>query len=82
MAVLKRPLDGASSNHKPKKAKTAEKPNKGAKAETLSVPVAEEVDFPRGGGTSFTPLEVKAIRAEAAKEANEALFKVYIAHLD
>jgi hypothetical protein len=38
--------------------------------------VQEEVDFPRGGGTSFTPLEVKAIRAEAVKEANEELFHV------
>ncbi|THH28303.1 hypothetical protein EUX98_g5889 [Antrodiella citrinella] len=37
--------------------------------------VAEEVDFPRGGGTSFTPLEVKAIRAEAVKEANDELFE-------
>jgi rRNA biogenesis protein RRP5 len=35
-----------------------------------------EVDFPRGGGTSFTPLEVKAIRAEGAKEADEELFEV------
>ncbi|KAI0706125.1 hypothetical protein BC835DRAFT_1260450 [Cytidiella melzeri] len=34
----------------------------------------EEVDFPRGGGTSLTPLEVKAIRAEAVKEADEELF--------
>ncbi|KAF7339807.1 rRNA biogenesis protein RRP5 [Mycena venus] len=33
------------------------------------------VDFPRGGGTSFTPLEVKAIRAEAVKEANAELFE-------
>ncbi|KAJ7071209.1 hypothetical protein C8F01DRAFT_1109545 [Mycena amicta] len=36
---------------------------------------ADDVDFPRGGGTSFTPLEVKAIRAEAVKEANAQLFK-------
>lgn len=39
---------------------------------------AEEVDFPRGGGTSFTPLEVKAIRAEAVKEVNEELFRVSV----
>jgi len=78
MAVPKRPLDEASSNHRYKKAKTA---NKGAKAEIPSALVADEVDFPRGGGTVFTPLEVKAIRAEAAKEADEALFKVCIAQL-
>lgn len=33
-----------------------------------------EVDFPRGGGTSLTAAEVKAIRAEATQEANEELF--------
>ncbi|KAH9065673.1 nucleic acid-binding protein [Lactarius vividus] len=35
----------------------------------------EEIDFPRGGGTTYTPQEVKAIRAEAIKEAEEELFK-------
>ncbi|EKM61289.1 uncharacterized protein PHACADRAFT_168722 [Phanerochaete carnosa HHB-10118-sp] len=44
-------------------------------AQPASNTLAEEVDFPRGGGTSFTPIEVKAIRAEAVKEANEELFK-------
>lgn len=34
----------------------------------------EEVDFPRGGGTSLTAAEVKTIRAEATQEANEELF--------
>ncbi|KAI6136482.1 hypothetical protein F5141DRAFT_1074915 [Pisolithus sp. B1] len=34
---------------------------------------AEEVDFPRGGGTSLTALEVKEIRAEAIKEADKGL---------
>ncbi|KAF7310754.1 hypothetical protein HMN09_00618400 [Mycena chlorophos] len=62
MPSVKRPLDDASSARKPKKPKTAEK-------------AAEDVDFPRGGGTTFTPLEVKAIRAEAVKEANAELFK-------
>ena len=45
-------------------------------AQPASSLVADEVDLPRGGGTSFTPLEVKAIRAEAVKEANEELFRV------
>ncbi|OSX67311.1 hypothetical protein POSPLADRAFT_1117032, partial [Postia placenta MAD-698-R-SB12] len=52
-----------------------------AKADQPSAPVtslvSDEVDFPRGGGSSFTPLEVKAIRAEAVKEANDELFQVY-----
>jgi hypothetical protein len=41
---------------------------------------AEEIDFPRGGGSSLTALEVKAIRAEGAREAEE-LFKVSLAQL-
>jgi rRNA biogenesis protein RRP5 len=44
--------------------------------QTASNLVAEDIDFPRGGGTSFTPLEVKAIRAEGLKEAEDELFKV------
>ena len=36
-----------------------------------------EVDFPRGGGTSFTAAEYKSIKAEAIKELKEEdLFKV------
>ena len=66
----KRPLDETSSTQKAKKFKT----NDTVKT-TNSLPT-EEVDFPRGGGTSFTPLEVKAIRAEAVKEANAELFEV------
>lgn len=56
-------------DHKPSKSQ-AEKP-----AQPTSSLLTEEVDFPRGGGTSFTPLEVKTIRAEVAKEAND-LFQV------
>lgn len=41
--------------------------------------VSEEVNFPRGGGTSFTPFEVKTIRAEGAKEAEDELFKEKLA---
>lgn len=41
----------------------------------------EEVDFPRGGGTSLTAAEVKTIRAEATQEANEELFAVSSARL-
>lgn len=31
----------------------------------------DEVDFPRGGGSAFTPAELKAIRSEAVREADE-----------
>lgn len=59
-------------DHKPQKRQSlGDKP-----AQATSSLLTEETDFPRGGGTSFTPLEVKAIRAEAVKEANEELFHV------
>lgn len=78
MAAQKRALDESPSAHKAKKTKTLDGGKSGH--EPTSRPsatlVSEEVDFPRGGGTSFTPLEVKAIRAEAVKEANEELFEV------
>lgn len=67
MPAQKRPLDESSSTKNAKKIRTNDT--------TKSLPT-EEVDFPRGGGTTFTPLEVKAIRAEAVKEANIELFKV------
>lgn len=41
-----------------------------------SVLMKDEVDFPRGGGSSFTPVEYKQIRAEAIKELKDDVFKV------
>ncbi|KAH9937237.1 U3 snoRNP-associated protein Rrp5 [Fomitopsis serialis] len=78
-AIKKRALEDASVNPKSKKTKTDNMAPKGkgktdTSATTSSRINAEEVDFPRGGGTSFTPLEVKAIRAEAAQEAKDELF--------
>lgn len=77
----KRQLDAASHSNKPKRAKLDETHKKDGRAEEKSgqpstLLVQEDVDFPRGGGTSLTPMEVKTIRAEAAKEADEVLFKV------
>jgi hypothetical protein len=57
-------------------AQNPKKSRKNDSAKTTNSFLTEEVDFPRGGGTSFTPLEVKAIRAEAVQEANAELFKV------
>ncbi len=80
-AGKKRVLDETSGSPKAKKTKT-EKTTKKAKEETPkpapthSTLVAEDIDFPRGGGTSLTPLEVKTLRAEAAKEADSELFAV------
>lgn len=67
MPAQKRPLDESSSTKNAKKFRTNDTQK--------SLPT-EEVDFPRGGGTTFTPLEVKTIRAEAVKEANAELFEV------
>ncbi len=62
-----------STDKKQKKVKAKVKADK--PLETTSNIVPEEIDFPRGGGTTFTPQEVKAIRADAMKEADD-LFKV------
>lgn len=35
----------------------------------------EETDFPRGGGTSLTALEMKQIRDEGRREADEEVAK-------
>jgi len=78
MAGQKRALDPESSTRKSKKSKTEASHGAGGVAPQKSSLVSEEIDFPRGGGTSFTPLEVKGIRAEAVKEANAELFKVCV----
>ena len=75
MVAQKRTLDDSSSTHKKKKTKTDSNAADAPKAASSSL-LTTQVDFPRGGGTSFTPLEVKAIRAEATKEADAELFKV------
>ena len=78
----KRMLEDASEGATPKKIKLASKPEKKRKSEVAQTPVqtssgpSDGVDFPRGGGTSFTPAEVKTIRVEAQREANEDIFKV------
>lgn len=82
--ATKRTLEDAGEGTSPKKIKLATKLEKKRKSEAAQVPVQassgpnDEVDFPRGGGTSFTPAEVKTIRAEAQREAHEDIFKVNI----
>lgn len=80
MPAQKRVLDEASAAPKAKKTKfIVEAKTGGANGHEAPPPSklnAEEVDFPRGGGTSFTPLEVKAIRAEALQEVDGELFEV------
>ncbi|KAF8973590.1 hypothetical protein BDZ97DRAFT_1751613 [Flammula alnicola] len=75
MAALKRALDESPSSKKAKKSRTDSHKIDQPQQTTASSLLTTEVDFPRGGGTSFTPLEVKAIRAEAVKEANAELFE-------
>lgn len=78
MAAQKRALDEASGTPRSKKTKVSDntdaKPSKSV--QPVSNLLTEEVDFPRGGGTTLTPAEVKAIRAEGIKEANEELIQV------
>lgn len=48
-----------------------------APRQVLAPTPAVEIDFPRGGGSSFTPLESKAIRKEALQELkDEQVFQV------
>lgn len=78
MAGQKRSLDEPKTTRHSKKTRTADSgrakhPESVQPASTL---LTEEFDFPRGGGTTLTPAEVKATRAEGVKEANEELIKV------
>ncbi|KAG6336141.1 hypothetical protein ID866_2951 [Astraeus odoratus] len=79
MAGKKRTLDDGVSVQRAKKARTSSgashKNPSGRNAPSVpSAMTAEEVDFPRGGGTTLTPLEVKEVRAEALREADRELF--------
>jgi rRNA biogenesis protein RRP5 len=80
MSAQKHRLDDASSTRKSKKLRVsnakAEREQKPVQASPVLIP--DEVNFPRGGGTTFTPLEVQALRTEAVKEANQELFKVRV----
>jgi hypothetical protein len=72
MAAQKRSSEDIPPSRKSKKAKVEVTPTQ----PPVTLKATEDVDFPRGGGTSFTPLEMQGIRAEAVKEANDELFKV------
>lgn len=84
--TTKRKHEDAGEGSSPKKVKLASKAGKKRESAAAQAPVqtpsgpSDEVDFPRGGGTSFTPAEVKTIRAEAQREANEDIFKVRVGH--
>jgi rRNA biogenesis protein RRP5 len=69
-----KPAEGTADKKERKVKKASQKAEKPTPLQHTIVP--EEIDFPRGGGTSYTPQEVKAIRAEAIQEAEEELFKV------
>ena len=69
-----KPAEESADKKERKEKKAKRKDEKPAPLQHAIVP--EEIDFPRGGGTTYTPQEVKAIRAEAIQEAEEELFKV------
>lgn len=81
MTGHKRRLDDGPSGQKSKKAKLASgksesKNHKRDPVPSTSTMTVDGIDFPRGGGTTLTPLEVKTIRAEAVREAEQELFGV------
>lgn len=81
MAGHKRRFDDGAFVQKSKKTKVSsekseKETHKGHSAPSTSAMTLEEIDFPRGGGTTLTPLEVKTIRAEAVREADQELFAV------
>jgi len=78
MAGQKRALED-SSTRSVKKSKLAKDKTKDVSenpVELMSSLANEEIDFPRGGGTSLTAAEVKAIQAEATQEADKELLAV------
>ena len=80
MPGKRRAPDESQNTRHSKKLKVADsgktKHPKSVQSEPTSALLTEDVDFPRGGGTTLTPAEVKATRAEGIKEANEELIKV------
>ena len=75
-----KPAEGSTDKKERKVKKASQKAEKPKPLQHTIVP--EEIDFPRGGGTSYTPQEVKTIRAEAIQEAEEELFKVRVLYPD
>lgn len=61
---------------KRKKAKLSKEVGAENAAPVTSVLSKDEVDFPRGGGTTFSAIEYKQIRTEALKEMKDDVFKV------
>jgi rRNA biogenesis protein RRP5 len=94
MVAKKRILQETPSAPRAKKAKLAHEPGSAPKQAGTRKPrheheapdptapisslIQDEIDFPRGGGTSFTPLEVKSIRQEGLDEADDEVFKVCV----
>jgi len=65
------PLDGsrkASSSAGPSKPKPSTAPRPAPSF--LSALKDEETDFPRGGGSSLTPFELRQVQAEGRREAD------------
>jgi rRNA biogenesis protein RRP5 len=68
MAPFKRSAEDTTSGPV-KKARTAVVAKPTINPVFSSALVADETDFPRGGGTSLTPLELKETREAGKKEA-------------
>lgn len=79
MAVQKRTRE-ETGTRPTKKAKTEEgvvkKPSVAPRQVFTSSLVADETDFPRGGGTTLTPFEYKGLREEGRREADTEIAEV------
>jgi rRNA biogenesis protein RRP5 len=79
MAVQKRTREDTGTRPT-KKAKTEEevvkKPSAAPRQVFTSSLVADETDFPRGGGTTLTPFEYKGLREEGRREADTEIAEV------
>ncbi len=83
MSLKKRVRDSSQSsgpsNKKPKIAKEkVDSTEDGKPTSKMSLVNArtDEIDFPRGGGTTLNPMEYKMLRDEARREVDEELFMV------
>ena len=77
MSTKKRASDDATPSKRKKPRLSQTQSDTHQDTEITSILRPDEVDFPRGGGTSLSAVEYKAVKAEALKELrDELVFKV------
>ncbi|KAG8928202.1 rRNA biogenesis protein rrp5 [Tulasnella sp. 418] len=71
----KRSRDDQNARDQPNLAKRPRNLSENQPPRVKSSLVADDVDFPRGGGTNMTAVEYKSLKKEAMKEVADELFK-------